>query len=155
LARLQPASSFRGLVAKQQPNVVATFSNYEGNMRIARALGESYKFKLYCFWQPMLTYGHKPLVPFEQQMAARDATGTSADSAWLLTMHAVYEEAHRHTSTDGVYVFLGGLFDSTKEPLYVDEAHLGPRGNEIVAQAIAAHIRGQLGLRTGALTGTP
>lgn len=141
LVHLQPASSFASLVPRAQPNVIATFRNYEGNLRIARALGDAYKFKLYCFWQPMLTYGHKPLVQFEEQMAARDATGTSAESAWFLTMNAVYREAERHASTDGVYFFLGGLFDSTKEPLYVDEAHLGPRGNEIVAEAIAAHIR--------------
>jgi hypothetical protein len=141
LARPQPASASASLVAREQPNVIATFRNYEGNLRIARALGDAYKFKLYCFWQPMLTYGHKPLVKFEEQMAARDASGTSAESAWFLTMNAVYREAERHAATDGVYVYLGGLFDSAKEPLYVDEAHLGPRGNEIVAQAIADHIR--------------
>ena len=141
LAHRQPASSFGGLIAKAQPNVIATFNNYEGNMRLARALGEAYKFKLYCFWQPLLTYGHKPLVPFEQQMAAQDTTGTSVDSAWFLTINAVYREAEHHAPTDGLYVFLGGQFDSTKEPLYVDEAHLGPQGNEIVAQAIAAYIR--------------
>jgi lysophospholipase L1-like esterase len=139
--RLQPASSFASIVAREQPNIIVTFRNYEGNLRIARALGDAYKFKLYCFWQPMLTYGHKPLVQFEQRMATRDATGTSAESAWFLTMNAVYREAEHHASADGVYVFLGGLFDSIKEPLYVDEAHLGPRGNEIVAQAIADHIR--------------
>jgi lysophospholipase L1-like esterase len=141
LARLQPPGSFASLVATEQPNIIATFRNYEGNLRIARALSDAYKFKLYCFWQPMLTYGHKPLVQFEEKMAARDATATSPDSAWFLTMNAVYREAEQHASTDGVYVFLGGLFDSIQEPLYVDEAHLGPRGNEIVAQAIADHIR--------------
>ena len=110
-------------------------------MYLAQVLGETYGFKLYCFWQPLLTYGHKPLVPFEQQVGDRDSTGTSADSAWFLTMNAVYREAESHASSDGIYVFLGGLFDSTREPLYVDEAHLGPRGNEIVAQAIVARIR--------------
>lgn len=32
-------------------------------------------------------------------------------------------------------------FDSTMEPLQVEDAHLGPRCNEVVADAIAAHIR--------------
>lgn len=145
LTQLRPASSLTGSVAAQQPHVDAIFNNYEGNMRIARALAEAYGFKVYCFWQPLLTYGHKPLVPFEQEMVTRDATGTSYESLWFLTMNSVYQQAERHASTDGVYVFLAGLFDSTKAPLYVDEAHLGPLGNEIVAHAIGAYIRSHSG----------
>ena len=141
LERLHPAASFASLVSKSQPNVLATVDNYEANMRLVRALSESYKFKLYCFWQPMLVYGHKPFVPFEQQMATRDASGTTADSAWFLTNAAAYREAERRAARGGNFVFLGGLFDSTKQPVYVDEAHLGPRGNEIAAQAIASYIK--------------
>jgi hypothetical protein len=74
-------------------------------------------------------------------MAIRDASGASFDSAWFLTNVAVYREAELHAARDVNYVFLGDLFDSTKEPVYVDEAHLGPRGNEIAAQAIASYIR--------------
>lgn len=139
LARTHPASSFAALVSKQQPNVIATFNNYEANLRMAHAFSDVYKFKLYCFWQPMLVYGHKPLVPFEQQRAVRDASGTSMESAWFLTMNAVYREAERHAA-DRSFVFLGNLFDSTQEPIYVDEAHLGPRGNELAAQAIANFV---------------
>jgi lysophospholipase L1-like esterase len=141
LARLHPVASFASLVSKSQPNVLATVDNYEANMRLAHALSESYKFKLYCFWQPMLVYGHKPFVPFEQQMATRDASGTTADSAWFLTNAAAYREAEHRAAVNGNFVFLGGLFDSTIEPVYVDEAHLGPRGNEIAAEAIASYIK--------------
>jgi hypothetical protein len=63
------------------------------------------------------------------------------DSAWFLTIAAVYREAERHAVSNGNFVFLGGLFDSTREPIYVDEAHLGPRGNELAAQAIAGYIQ--------------
>ena len=140
LARVRPTGSFASLVAKQGPNVVSTFNNYEGNLRLARALSEAYNFKLYCFWQPLLVYGHKPLVPFEQHMADQDVSGISADSAWFLTMIEVYREAEHHAAEDDSFVFLADLFDSTREPLYVDEAHLGPRGNELVAQAIANYV---------------
>jgi hypothetical protein len=141
LARLHSERSFESLISKAQPNVVATLDNYEANMRLVHALAEAYKFKLYCFWQPVLIYGHKPLVPFEQQMATRDASGTSVDSAWFLTIAAVYQEAEHHAVSNGNFVFLGSLFDSTREPIYVDEAHLGPRGNELAAQAIAGYIQ--------------
>jgi hypothetical protein len=141
LSRFGEPHSFASLVSAAQPNVLATLSNYEANMRLARALAAAYKFKLYCFWQPMLVYGDKPFVPFEQQMATRDASGNSADSAWFLTNAAVYREAELHAARDGNFVFLGHLFNSTKDPVYVDEAHLGPRGNEIAAQAIARYIQ--------------
>jgi len=141
LARAHSAGSLAALISTQQPNIVATFNNYEANLRMAHALSDAYKFKLYCFWQPMLVYGHKPLAPFEQQMAERDTNGTSVESAWFLTMIAVYREAERHATDTGGVAFLGDVFDSTQEPLYVDEAHLGPRGNELVAQAIATFVR--------------
>lgn len=141
LARLRPPTLYAPLISKAQPNGIAALDNYEANMRMARALAEVYKFKLYCFWQPTLIYGRKPFVPFEQQMATLDASGTSADSAWFLSMADVYREAERRSVGSGNFVFLGGLFDSTKEPVYVDEAHLGPRGNELAAQAIASYIR--------------
>jgi lysophospholipase L1-like esterase len=141
MSRSHRSSSFAPLISQAQPNVIAALNNYEGNMRLVRILAEAYKFKLYCFWQPMLVYGHKPFVPFEQQMATRDASGTSFDSAWFLTNVEVYRQAELHAARDGNYVFLGHIFDSTKEPVYVDEAHLGPRGNEIAAQAIASYIR--------------
>src|SRR5579862_7291068 len=140
LARAHPAGSVAALISKQQPNIVATLSNYEANLSVAHALSDAYKFKLYCFWQPMLVYGHKPLVPFEQQLADRDASGTSMESAWFLTMIGVYREAERHAASGGSFVFLGDVFNSTREPIYVDEAHLGPRGNEMIAQAITSFM---------------
>jgi len=141
LERRHSATSFASLVSRAQPNVLATLSNYEQNMRLARALADTYKFKVYCFWQPMLVYGHKPFVPFEQQMATRDVKGDTNESAWFLTNAAVYREAELHAARDGAFVFLGYLFDSTHEPVYVDEVHLGPRGNELAAQAIARFVR--------------
>jgi lysophospholipase L1-like esterase len=140
LAGLRPAKSFASLYADSQPNVVIALDNYEANMRLVRVLGEAYKFKLYCFWQPILIYDHKPLVPFEQQMVARD---TSVDSAfaWFRTIADVYRQAELRAAKNGNFVFLGNVFDSTREPIYVDEAHLGPRGNELVAQAIATYIQ--------------
>ena len=145
LARLHPVTSYATLISKVQPNGIAALDNYEANMRLAGALAGAYKFKLYCFWQPTLIYGRKPFVPFEQQMATRDASGTSADSAWFLTMAAVYREAEQRAAAGEKFVFLGGLFDSTPEPVYVDEAHLGPRGNELAAQAIASYLQDQPG----------
>ncbi|HEY6339379.1 MAG TPA: SGNH/GDSL hydrolase family protein [Candidatus Sulfotelmatobacter sp.] len=128
-----------------QPRIMSVMSKYQGNMRLVRALADAYGFKLYSFWQPLLIYGHKPLVPFEQHLAKADASKIPADNACLLMMEATYAEAERRSSRDGKFVFLGGVFDSTKEPAYIDQGHLGPRGNEVVAQAIANYVRDHSG----------
>jgi lysophospholipase L1-like esterase len=107
----------------------AVVDNYEGNIWLAKALAQAYHFKLYWFWQPSIYYGNKPLVPFEQRLAGiRDQYSIAAST--------VYEEAERRTRRDGNVVFLGYLFDSEKEPIYVDQVHTGPRGNELAAEAI-------------------
>jgi lysophospholipase L1-like esterase len=141
LAETRPRRSFAPLISRSQPNVPLVVDNYEGNLRIARALSNAYQFKLYCFWQPILIYGHKPLVPFEQHMAEVDTSGMSAGSAWFLVMRSVYQEAERRAAVDGNFIFLGNLFDSRKDPIYVDEGHLGPEGNNLAAKAIASYIQ--------------
>jgi hypothetical protein len=113
---------------------VAALDNYEANLGVAKALSKAYGFRIYCFWQPSLYYGQKPLVPFEKQMpeiATRDT--------WSVITTAVYQEAATR-ATAGNFIFLGGLFDSVPDPIFIDEGHLGPEGNELAAQAVARYI---------------
>jgi hypothetical protein len=74
--------------------------NYEANHNIASALGQAYHFTFYGFWQPMLFYSHKPLVPFEQQISELDATRKARFD--LGPVVAVYQEAERRTHPAGI-----------------------------------------------------
>lgn len=141
LSHLHRPRSIAARVSAAQPNAALVLDNYEANLKLARALANAYKFRLYCFWQPMLPYGPKPVAPFEQQMLARDLTPGSESEGWFLTMHEVYQQADHRAAADKSFVYLGSLFETTREPVYVDEVHLGPRGNEIAAQAIAVYIQ--------------
>jgi lysophospholipase L1-like esterase len=118
----------------------AVLDNYEANMQLAGVLSKAYNFTLYRFWQPTLVYGHKPLVPFEQQILLRDESSDSPHAAWLQTTLAVYQEAESRAARGRDFVFLGDVFDSDSEPVYIDEGHLGPLGNELAAQAVAKYI---------------
>jgi hypothetical protein len=120
---------------------VTVIDNYEANLNIASALSQVYRFKLYAFWQPMLLYGHKPLVPFEKQIAALDATG--GQRVATASFMSAYHEAEQRATTAG-FVFLAGAFDATAEPVYIDEVHLGPRGNELLADTIAKYVHDHL-----------
>lgn len=122
---------------QSRAKVLATLDNFEENVRIATAISQSLNFQLYWFWQPSLYYGHKPPVPFEQQVF--EVNGSAENKRWSKVIAQVYQEAETRSKA-GDFVFLGGLFDSVPEPLYIDEAHLGPRGNEIAANSIADYV---------------
>jgi lysophospholipase L1-like esterase len=115
----------------------AVLDNYEANLRVLRTLGKAYGFQTLCFWQPSLWYGHKPLVPFEQHEV--DAIEARSDP-WDPVLIEVYKEAEQRSAKEKDFVFLGGLFDSVKDPVYLDNVHLGPRGNELAAHAIEEYI---------------
>jgi hypothetical protein len=55
-------------------------------------------------------------------------------------MRYAYQEAEQRATANGDFVFLGDVLDSQREPLYLDEWHLGPKGNELVAEAIAKRL---------------
>jgi lysophospholipase L1-like esterase len=124
----------------------ATLDNYEANIAIVRMLGEKYGFKTAFFWQPALLYGKKPLDPFEQAIFDETALGdqgqgAGARSKTFLAIQAVYAEAERRSTPSGGFVFLGHIFDQVHEPIYIDWMHVGPRGNEIIAGAIATQLQ--------------
>lgn len=133
LGSLFPRHSVRSVLDELHPKAVATLDNYQANLGVLKVLAKAYNFRIYCFWQPSLYYGHKPLVPFEQELPVSDP--------WSRIVTAVYQEAETRAVNTEDFIFLGGIFDSVKEPVYVDQGHLGPRGNELAAQAVAKYIR--------------
>ncbi len=132
----------------------ATLDNYETNLRMARILGEAYGFRVFCFWQPALVSGHKPLHRFEMKIGDNDATKSS-----FRILAEVYRKAEERSASSGRFVFLGDIFDTVKEPLYIDKwMHLDPGGNERVARSIAKYVEDVLSIQsrpTGILLGLP
>jgi lysophospholipase L1-like esterase len=138
VARFRNGDSPAALPAEVEERAAAALDNYEANMRIVRSLGLAYNFEVFCFWQPSLATGGKPLTPFEQEL--------QKDGNSLQILRAVNEVAARRALQTGSFVFLGQIFDSVKEPLYIDHLmHVGPRGNQIVAKAIAKRMESHAG----------
>jgi hypothetical protein len=138
-----------GAEESTQAKAVAAVDNYQANLHIARALGHAYGFRVLCFWQPAFVYGNKPLYPFESRIA-----GNPGAAAAFHNQGAVYQQAERRASMDGDFVFLGHVFDSVKEPVYIDRwMHLAPRGNELVAQSVAGYVVDSLKLAANSKEG--
>jgi lysophospholipase L1-like esterase len=121
----------------------ATLQNYEANLKLMQLLASEYGFKTYFFWQPVLAYGNKPLVPFEQKL--KEARSQELKGRVHRGLLAVYEQAEKQSVAAHKFVFLGKAFDEVKDPIYVDEFHLDPHGNEIIAHAIAKSVQPAIG----------
>lgn len=130
-----PTFSGEQLAAKAQ----ATLENYKANLKIIQMLAKEHGFKTYFFWQPLLEFGNKPLTPFEQKL--KEARRTELGGRVQRGLVAVYNEAERESKVPSDYVFLGHAFDDVKDLIYVDEFHLDPRGNEIMAERIVQTLR--------------
>jgi lysophospholipase L1-like esterase len=122
---------------------LATVENYEANLNLVQLLANQYRFKAYFFWQPLLAYGNKPLVPFEQKL--KEARTEELQGRVHRALRAVYEQAEKESVASHKFVFLGNAFDEVKDPIYVDEFHLDPRGNEIIAHTIAEPVEPAIG----------
>jgi lysophospholipase L1-like esterase len=136
VARFQRSESSVPVSTEEIARATATLDNYQANLWVLRNLAQAYNFKVLFFWQPSLASGNKPLTPFEQQFRG-DLHGSSKPNSFAI-LRAVNEEAARRSLQGGGFIFLGRIFDAVQEPVYIDHLmHLGPRGNQIVAQAIA------------------
>ncbi len=124
--------------AETKVKAAQTLDNYEANLRMVRSLADIYHFNVYSFWQPSLAYGSKPIVPYEAELIRVDANSPYGGA--LQPMRFAYQEAERRAAADGNFIFLANALDAEQEPLYLDEWHLGPRGNELIAQAIAKRL---------------
>src|SRR5580692_3665701 len=130
-----PSSSDRELTTRAQ----ATLQNYETNLRLVCMLASAYGFKTYFFWQPALAHGAKPLAPFEQEL--KQARSKELGGRVHRGLKAVYQEAETRSAASESFFFLGHVFDKVQDLIYVDEFHLDPGGNQIIAQSIAQALR--------------
>lgn len=137
LNSLRLSTAANSAVDEAKSKAAATLDNYERNLQIAAILGKAYGFRVFCFWQPAFVYGHKPLFPFEMTIADNQAAKKSFNM-----LNKVYQHAQRRAATDNVFVFLGDVFDSVNEPVYIDKwMHLAPLGNELVARSVADYVK--------------
>jgi len=88
------------------------------------------------FWQPILLYGNKSRTPFERVIGENQGMEKA--------IRVVYQEAEHRLASTGEVVSLAHIFDTTTETIYTDCVHLGPRGNEMVAEAMARALSSDL-----------
>ena len=144
LNSLRLAGAAKPGIDETESKAVTTLDNYERNLQFATILGNAYGFRVFCFWQPAFVYGHRSLFPFEATIAGHQASKNSFN-----ILAKVYQHAQRRSATDHAFVFLGDVFDSVKETVYIDKwMHLAPVGNELVARSVAGYVESSLDERS-------
>lgn len=123
--------------AELKARASATLDNYEQNVRMVKTLGSEYGVTVLAFWQPALIYGQKPLVSYEQRL--RDLSPRFS----FQNLAPIYDEARRRSAATRDFVFLGDIFDKSREALYLDWVHLNPTGNQAAARAMAEYVAPQ------------
>jgi hypothetical protein len=127
---------------------IATLSDsiaqdYSGNYKIVSALAEKYGFKYFFFLPPLITQGNKPLTPEEQEMKHK----LENDAALSKLLTAVYQTIERESLKYQYLHSMVHIFDRSDSLMYVDESHVTPMGNQLIAEDMLRTIVGSEGLR--------
>lgn len=130
----------QGLVAKPQnpPAISPTLSRevvqaYLNNYRIVENLAQTYGFDFYFFWQPMIFTGKKPLSDVEKAYTRRG-------KRYINFNQSIYQQVNQESQSRERMLSITDVFDDVNETLYIDQAHINPIGNRLVASRILQEI---------------
>ena len=113
--------------------------NYMSNYTMVDLLARRYGFEAFMFIQPILSMGNKPLTREEQQMKRT----YEADHALTRLDAAVYGAFARESSKHDRLFYLADIFDGNPASLWIDDSHVNPLGNDLIAQRIVDVITAQ------------
>ena len=111
--------------------------DYLGNYKIVRALARKYGFTYFFFMPPRLLLGNKPLTPEEQEMKH----GVEIEAALSKLSRAVYQTIERQSSPYQHLYSMVHIFDHYDSLIWIDESHVTPIGNQLIAARMLDVIR--------------
>jgi lysophospholipase L1-like esterase len=103
---------------------------YISNYNIVHALAREYVFKSLFFWQPFISVGDKSLTGEEQEMKH------GMDPALIELYGSVYRRVQQAAEKYKNLYYMANIFDEYKPLVWIDEAHVTPEGNQLIAQKI-------------------
>jgi len=107
---------------------------YLNNYAIVDALAKKYGFEYRFIWPPYIRTGHKQLVAAEQTISGR------IDPALDRLYQSVYKRVSASAAAHPRLVDMTNVFDGSHDLLWIDEVHVTPVGNRMLAAAIAAML---------------
>jgi hypothetical protein len=108
---------------------------YLSNYKIVDGLAQKYGFKSFFFWPPHITVGEKPLTTEEWELKR------SLDPALAKLYLAVYRKIEPLVLECKNLIYMGAIYDGYKPLLWLDDTHVTPVGNELIAQKMIEVLR--------------
>jgi lysophospholipase L1-like esterase len=115
----------------------AMVETYIGNYEIVDAFAQKYGFKALFFWQPQIAVGEKPLTSEELEM--RRELDPVVVEFYQSVYHRVQQVAKKYKNL----YYIADTFDSAKSQIYIDQVHVTPVGNRLIAERIFREITGR------------
>lgn len=106
---------------------------YLTNYRIVEKLSQTYGFEFYFFWQPIIFAGNKPLSDVEKAYTRRG-------KQYINFNRAIYQQIAQVSPSRNRMLSISDVFDGVSETLYIDQAHVNPAGNQLIAARILREI---------------
>jgi hypothetical protein len=116
-----------------------TVENYLENMKLVAALSAGYGFRYAAFWGPALYVGKKPLSQPERSIL--ESARPHLPELCRKTYALMFSVSHPHI------IDISDTFDHTPDDTYLDESHVTPDGNRMVALRILEVIKKRPGER--------
>src|SRR5262245_9770893 len=110
--------------------------NYLSNYTMVDVLARRFGFEPFMFIQPILSMGNKPLTQEEQQMKWT----YESDRALAKLDAAVYRAFDLESSRHERLTYLANIFDENRVSLWIDDSHVNPLGNDLIAETMVDAI---------------
>jgi lysophospholipase L1-like esterase len=150
MAILKPPNSADLVTYKTMGIDTATLTDsmvetYLGNYKIVNALAQNYGFKSLFFWQPHIAMGGKSLTTEELEMKRREL-----DPTLIEFYESVYRRIQQLAGKHENLYYIADTFDSSDFQIWIDQVHVTPVGNRLIAERIFRVIteRNLIGQRT-------
>ena len=118
----------------------AIVQHYLANDKIVSGLAQTYGFKYFFFLPPRIFRGNKPLTAEEQAMKYKAET----EAAFFKLYIAVYQILEREASQDRHLYSMTHIFDHYDSLIWIDEVHVTPIGNQLIATSMLDVIAEEL-----------
>jgi lysophospholipase L1-like esterase len=123
--------TYQTLGIDQGSLTASVVNTYLGNYDIVDGLSRKYGFDFRFIWPPYIGIGNKPLLPEEQTLARE--VDPALDSIYKSVHQSVVASIPRYPKL----VDIAGVFDSRSDLIWIDDMHVTPDGNQILAAEIA------------------
>ncbi len=112
--------------------------NYLGNYEIVSALAQKYGFNYFFFWQPVVSIGEKPLTREEQNMKRQLELQPGLSKLYDVVYRTMELECSKYANL----YYLANIFDKYNSQIWIDEWHITPVGNQVIAQKMLDVVTG-------------